>query len=45
MLNLNEMPEKYLSFLFEKSRALIKFTPIFENCLRVTYNIKNLQSK
>jgi hypothetical protein len=35
MLNLNEMPEKYLRLLIEKSRALIKLTPFFENCLRI----------
>jgi hypothetical protein len=35
MVNLNKISERYLRFLFEKSRALIKFTPIFENCLRI----------
>jgi hypothetical protein len=45
MVNLNKISERYLRFLFEKSRALIKFKPIFENCLRIAYRIQNLQSK
>ena len=45
MVNLNKISERYLRFLFEKSRALIKFTPIFENCLRIAQNTENLQSK